>query len=78
MRQGDFRSAFAGETQGGLRPDGPIDLGAIGRTLGRALSDALAEPLPEEWRALLSRLDDRRSRDRSLGERRMAHGEAHG
>jgi hypothetical protein len=70
MRQGEFRSAFAGETQGGFRPDDPVDLTALGRSLGRALSDALEEPLPQDWRALLSRLDEARD-----GEWRMAGGE---
>ena len=69
MRQGEFRSAFAGETQGGFRSEGPVDLMAIGRGLGRALGDALNAPLPQEWRVLLSRLDDKSARPRSPGVR---------
>ena len=69
MRQGEFRSAFAGETQGGFRSEGPVDLMAIGRGLGRALGDALTAPLPQEWRVLLSRLDDKSPRQRSPGGR---------
>ena len=65
MRQGEFRSAFAGETQGGFRSEGPVDLMVIGRGLGRALGDALNAPLPQEWRALLARLDEPRPRHRS-------------
>jgi hypothetical protein len=72
MRQGEFRSAFAGETQGGFRSEGPVDLMVIGRSLGRALNGALTAPLPPEWRALLSRLDDAGSRQRTH-EGRMAN-----
>ena len=77
MRQGEFRSAFAGETQGGFRPEGSVDLMALGRGLGRALGDALTAPLPQEWRALLSRLDDpgARQRIREGATWRMANGE---
>ena len=67
MRQGEFRSAFAGETQSGFRSEGPVDLVAIGRGLGRALGDALNAPLPQEWRVLLSRLDDKGVRPRTAG-----------
>ena len=69
MRQGEFQSAFAGETQGGFRSEGPVDLMAIGRGRGRALGDAINAPLPQEWRALLSRLDEKGLRPRSPGAR---------
>ena len=75
MRQGEFRSAFAGETQGGFRSEGPVDLMAIGRGLGRALGDALSAPLPPEWRALLSRLDAAAARRPRREGQRTANGE---
>lgn len=56
MRRAEPTSAFWSAP---ARRAGPFDLGLVGRDLDRLFSASLSEPVPDEWQALIERLDDR-------------------
>lgn len=58
MLTAEFSTAFAGELEAPRGRAGPFDRVLVGRALGQIFAEALAQPLPEEWRSLLQRLDE--------------------
>jgi hypothetical protein len=56
IRDADLTSVFFEARSSSIGPS--VDLHALGNTLGRIYAGALAEPVPAEWSALLTSLDD--------------------
>lgn len=58
MLRAEFSSVFGGELEAPRGRAGPFERALIGRGLSQIFADALSQPVPEEWRSLLQRLDE--------------------
>lgn len=58
MLRAEFSSVFLGDLDKTRGRAGPFDRALVGRGLSQIFADALSQPVPEEWRRLLQRLDE--------------------